>query len=811
VSCGASGRGAWPRSIWPTTCATGEVAVKLLDHGGGDDDGHMRQRFEREFRACSRLSHPNVVRLYSCGVLPDGGGSYYAMEYLDGGDLQDLVMTGAVMPHERALDFARQMARALKQIHGASIVHRDLKPANVMLADGGCRFVVTDFGLARDLARTQLTKTGSVLGSPLYMSPELAHGEKVDGRSDIFQLGVILYEVLTGTRPFDGETLQQLLIRILRHDPAPVTSLAASLPAGWDVVVDGCLAKDAALRYQTCDDLLDDLDRLGRSGRARGPAGRSRSVAVAAAAGGTAALEPVAVTGPTATGAAARGDDARMGRGPSPVAGRPLLRLGMGLVFGGVVLSLGWLASEVRQPVQYGVQDLVCRGEVTSLTVTWRSVRAYPSVVRVQGGRTTRVVEAPERGATTDHRVVVDGCSEDESYQVRVLYPSGETSLPQTVATERLRVEVLEARQQGEGMTVEVGANGTGRLDLVVETADGLRTSVPATASSTGRWTAALPVVPPETTGLTAEVTFEGGERRSVPLGRGLGDEVRRAAGKLSTFDPEAAMRDAVLVYAPDPDRLVNTLDTGTERVSEERRIAREKGRKLRAGLDERLAATGLVAVDERMRQVAPLVLGTRLLPLRLRDELHAGLQRLQAFVVAAALTEARLEGYAYRPVPGAFELSCRPLAGGASRTVPVLRPDEGAEFVRMGMYNKLFELHDNVARRECRFDVVGLGRVRSAELRIRTKARFRCIALRLRLNDLSPRLVADVRQWCADEATFPPDAFLDQRVPVEGLVEGTNMLVVEADPLYRSLTRDTVGVAAVDLLLLDRDGGGGR
>jgi len=229
------------------------AALKVMrPDWAGDSD--RRRRFVREAQAASALNHPNILTIYEIDA--DGGMDYIAMEYVAGGTLADVLQTGP-LPPDRALLIAAQAADALAAAHDASIVHRDLKPSNIMMTDGD-RVKVVDFGLARfgigapaDETVDTLTERGAVVGTTPYMSPEQAAGHAVDGRSDLFSLGVILYEMLAGRRPFAGDSTAGTLAAILRDAPAPVAGLAPDVTR----LLGRCLHKDVTERFQSAGEL----------------------------------------------------------------------------------------------------------------------------------------------------------------------------------------------------------------------------------------------------------------------------------------------------------------------------------------------------------------------------------------------------------------------------------------------------------------------------------------------------------------------------------------------------------------------------
>jgi len=235
------------------------VAIKILNGRHANDDQFI-ERFRREAKNAAALNHPNIVSIYDRGEAED---TYYiAMEYLDGRTLKELIVSRGAAPINVAVEYARQILSALRFAHRHGIVHRDIKPHNV-LVDGEGRVKVTDFGIAR-AGTSQMTEAGSIVGTAQYLSPEQARGGEVDPRSDLYSLGVVLYELLTGKTPFDGETPVEIAMKHLSNAPKAPSKLRPEVPPELDKVVLRALAKDPNDRYQNADEMEADLDRIAR-------------------------------------------------------------------------------------------------------------------------------------------------------------------------------------------------------------------------------------------------------------------------------------------------------------------------------------------------------------------------------------------------------------------------------------------------------------------------------------------------------------------------------------------------------------------
>jgi serine/threonine-protein kinase len=231
------------------------LALKVL-HRHLARDPEMRTRFRREAEAAARLQHPNVCPILDYGW--SGSIEYLVMPYLAGGSLADLMTGRRLVPAERAASVAAQAALGLDYAHRRGVVHRDVKPDNVLF-DGEGHAVVTDFGIATARFHARMTATGRAMGTPHYMSPEQAMGKLLDGRSDVYAIGVLLYEMLGGDPPFDGADSYAVGYKHVHEAPVPLEVAAPGTPPALAAIVMRCLSKSADERYQRAGDLADVL------------------------------------------------------------------------------------------------------------------------------------------------------------------------------------------------------------------------------------------------------------------------------------------------------------------------------------------------------------------------------------------------------------------------------------------------------------------------------------------------------------------------------------------------------------------------
>jgi serine/threonine protein kinase len=236
------------------------VAIKTVSIAGLDPDAEQeyRKRFVVEAHAAGRLSHPGIVTIFD---VREDTEPYLVMEYVEGQSLQQLVgRENCILPVSTTLRLVQELAEALHYAHAQGVVHRDVKPANILVTPDG-HPKIADFGIAK-LNQTELTLPGHILGSPAFMAPEQLSEENVDSRSDLFSLGVILYYMLTGHRPFQGNSTTTVCFKLVNHEPMPVSALDSKFPPELDAIVSRAIAKDPAQRYQSGMAMASDLQKL---------------------------------------------------------------------------------------------------------------------------------------------------------------------------------------------------------------------------------------------------------------------------------------------------------------------------------------------------------------------------------------------------------------------------------------------------------------------------------------------------------------------------------------------------------------------
>jgi serine/threonine-protein kinase len=235
------------------------VALKVLSPRLSEDTEFIK-RFQREAQAAAKLNHPNIVQIYAIGE--EKGIHYFAMEYIKGKTLAHIKNEEGILTAERAIPIIRQVAEALGEAHKVGLVHRDIKPSNIMI-DASGRAKVTDFGIAFVAeAKTKLTREGSIIGTPEYLSPEQCEGKPLDGRSDIYSLGVTLYEMLSGKTPYEADTPVSMLMKIVQGNFLPLHQVNPNVPLPVQKMVEKMMQTDTQKRYANVDELLESLQEV---------------------------------------------------------------------------------------------------------------------------------------------------------------------------------------------------------------------------------------------------------------------------------------------------------------------------------------------------------------------------------------------------------------------------------------------------------------------------------------------------------------------------------------------------------------------
>jgi tRNA A-37 threonylcarbamoyl transferase component Bud32 len=433
------------------------VAVKVLFPELAQDDSFV-ERFRREAQSAARLNHPNIVSVYDFGE--DQDALYIVMEYVEGQTLRDVVRAGGPMAPAEAIRIATDVAAGLAVAHAEDIVHRDVKPANVLIAaDGTAK--VADFGIARAVgAGSDLTMPGSVVGTATYLSPEQAQGVEVDQRSDVYSLGMVMYEMLTGEAPFRGDNPLAIAYKQQHEVPPPPSAINPAVPAQLDSIVGRAMSLDSNQRQRSAGEFRAELLAIGQepgvgseptvafappaetqifSAPAAGRAAAGAGVGAAAAAGIAGAAGAAAVRGPGGGGAGgvgAGGGGARGGRAPGPTATPPDVYRRRRYIVVGIVAVLLLAAIVLIALLKGG-------GGGTTATTTVPPVVGKPvpdaMTALSQAHLKSQVVEQPRAGApnVVAEQIPVAGARANRDSVVSLIIPSATTTTTRVLPSTR--------------------------------------------------------------------------------------------------------------------------------------------------------------------------------------------------------------------------------------------------------------------------------------------------------------------------------------------------------------------------------------
>ena len=433
------------------------VAIKTINVGLSRGEAEaFAKRFEGEARSAGRLNHPNIVTIYDVGK--SGDVAYIAMELLEGQSLRDILDSGVVLSPPTIADIAAQIADGLASAHQAGVIHCDIKPANIVVQPGGL-VKITDFGIAM-LPTGSRSFIGSVAGSPKYISPEQVVGRPVDARSDLFSLGAVLYELLTGTPPFAGTALDEILHNVINASPDPPTSRNRRLPAAFDAIVARALAKHPDNRYQSAREMSEDLRQLAL-------VGPRNAFGAAAAQKRTAAAQPgdsTVVTDPAAAGAAEEFAAVALGDDPAPAHlgwRSPLVRYAVPAAL--LVVVTGWGLYVARAPRPVPDAAPAAAAEVPRIDAPLTSaapVTAESSADSKYAGPPAAPAAKPVALARVDFAVTPWGEVYIDGRKTGITPPLNEIRLPPGKHTIEIRNTTFQAHRQ----TVDLRADRIVRI-----------------------------------------------------------------------------------------------------------------------------------------------------------------------------------------------------------------------------------------------------------------------------------------------------------------------------------------------------------
>lgn len=608
-----------------------EVALKILPETLMGETEYV-QRFLREALSIQAMDHPNVVRIFAQGT--ELGRPYYAMEYLPFPDLEQHLRDQGCLSQEETLEIALGLMRALEFTHERALFHRDIKPSNVVIAPGP-RPVLMDFGLVKDMNRTQLTATGAIMGTPLYMSPELINGEMAEAPSDIYQVGLLVFEMLSGEKAHSGTSMVEVAHKVMMGEFDPVERFVPDLPADWVNLVHNMLENDPAHRYQSSRDVVRDLLRLRRGQ----PVARRAAADAATAALGRATPTPGAkaglVTGPLGTqsqpphpSGAFRPDGLTASHLKLAPGEKPPLPRWVGVAFLLAVVTV--VSSMVDLRGDHRPQEVVVEAGLSGFRVRWTTPDACPSSVQVRGGheadwRAFYPSQPEAEGGVTQHAVDVGGFEQGDELEFRIVLREGETSPSRTVTLPRFKVSELRlvaGRKGGLGLRLRTST----RSECFLSYQDGeAGAELPLTSDDGQVHALELDRLGVAWRRLRLLATTEAGDIVEEDLS---GHFARRAEELVESFS-EMDIETVVTGILLDKQALDSAFDRLTQKVKgetpEQRRERRRRAERLLLEFLDKSTPYGAI---EELRRMVPWVLSSPEVPAPVRSRAYQALDR---------------------------------------------------------------------------------------------------------------------------------------------------------------------------------------
>ncbi len=522
-----------------------DVAIKVLSPKVTDKVA-TKKRLAREYTAAAKIRHPNVIRVYDFGSTDDGS-AYIVMEYLPHSTLDKEVEKLGRLSPDKFLPMAIQLTEAIATIHSASVVHRDLKPENIVLTPEG-RPIVLDFGLSKSSDFTTMTKTGAIIGTPQYLSPEQLRGKKADFRSDLHALGVIFFELLAGVNPFKAKDIQDLANKLLQGERPSLERVAPDVGPAIAAVVSRCLCMKPEDRYQSADELLADLRKIEEEG-----------------------LQTEIFT-PVKKEHSSRKLSAKKPSTPSPgpQTKRPVLFISVFLAVLFVTYLLSRQGSGGGNSLPYTVETLTSEAGPRWLTVRWRSERPYPSKLHFEEPRDF-VIEGDGGAPVRDHEVFVKDLTEGANCVFRVLYPGGDKSFRQRAQLSRFVVELIAVESSGQQSKITWTQTHGQKCTVRLVADDGVGGRFYGQKEGE-KWQVLIPKLPKRLRDILIETEFLQGGKREISVAKLVLSQTMKHLRRLEALDPTAIVteifdqnsgahkRATWLAYAKSMDHRVNTM-----------------------------------------------------------------------------------------------------------------------------------------------------------------------------------------------------------------------------------------------------------
>ena len=710
------------------------VAIKFLY--GDIHSLKLEERFEREFRLMATLSHPNVATLYAGGRDKESGYLWYAMELVEGRSVDDLI-EDAPVPLETVHLIVEQIADAFDYLHPKGIIHRDITPRNVLLTKQN-RVVLVDFGLAKDLAMTAMTATGTVVGTPFYMSPEQFTGEELDGRSDIYQLGVVVYEMLTGLRPFQANSALELAMQ-LNSTKAPLMSEKnKEIPKKWDSIVEKCLQADRELRYRDGSQLLQ---ALAENSKKRAPA-------------------PVKKSKPKSE---QKSESSSKG---------PIL-LSLLAIF--LLVFAGFFIGQQKKPNPCTISDFSHLALPGAVRLNWKTSLPCQTSVSIalaaKKGAQGPVSVKATKGATQIHELLITGLFDSTAYLVTVDLLENEKSLPLKVKTASLPLRLIRAQSTEKGLEIEFHGPLCKIEQARLSGSRWKTASFNLNALPNDKFILKLPKAIRHIEGISLKVSLPTGVQRYVTVTGLLAKKVGRLSNKLSAINARAFTEklgvnalSIITKHISEAEEDLNPL-TKPEKMRQ-RKEKLQKRKVLAKRISEKLAKKEIISDFKKASAIAPLVFEHKLLPEVGKERFYKAIMRaarlfihFDRFMLAVDFTE---------PLPplGPYSLQLvKPPT--VTKELILLKSSEGP--VKLGLIPMI--RREQVHQWKTNFTLPKLPKNAQPALRLKTTS-FRYLAAMAKINDNNEFLIFNRPLLPYEE---DKKITLYQLMPRQALLEGKN------------------------------------
>ena len=732
-----------------------EVALKLLTPKASGNS--PIKRFCREFQTVNRLRHPNVIELYDIEELA-GGGYFFTMQLLESQTLDDeLRREGSISP-QRAREITRQIALALTQLHETNIIHRDLKPSNIIFAADG-RAVLTDFGLALNLDLTGITETGAIVGTPVYMSPEQLFTGAFDGRSDIYQLGVIFYQMVCGELPFSVASLPVLITNIKYDEAEPLHKRQPLIKKEWSLFAAKAMDKDPDKRFRTANEMIEALDQLPDMEPLPLESAEPTAVMQKSTLLKTYTLLKRKLSGP--------------------------VRLGALLVF--MLLFIG-LILVFKPQTTYTVQVFKARPGPESVTLSWRSNKPYPSVVEIKDKEGKVRSTNPSAPQTTIHQVTVTDLKPEKPYTAVVILPNGR-SLAKAVKAHALRVKLLKLQRRSSELHILLYLPQCKKI-----TANAGNDAVTAIAESSFSWR--LQIGNKDIRRVQIEAQLQNGLKRSFTLAYLLKERIKELSTSFSKFQARRFFsdvandmgRDFVSKMEQRDSKWSNKPILAIDAISSDRRQ-----RQLRA-VHHHLKPLQLQKQLRDIRQVSPLIFTADAVPFAQRYLLYKRLQEMTRLLVYLRRWDLdELFSPTLLPQQGIFSLAMTPLTGRVERIFIKNTPHSPLLF---GMCIPAISPPRQIDKWNTKLHFKKSNDIKHTALELYCQS-FTSLALRITLN-------RKYEFYLCDRPLFnhPSDTLvlLRQNIPVECWQDGENTLEFLVEWIFDDITSSSIAVERIIL-----------